>query len=642
MGALRFDGVDDIISFSTLAQALKDVTDGAWTCCVVVKRANTGNTYQGMSVLRTAGANEAGISWMGSGGGATQNSVYIDVNAVNTPTGLTDTTNPYMLVVSKGAGTVTPRLGRKLGSGGAWTHENFDGTLPDQIDATILEIGASTLSTEFLNGWLGVVAWWEGAMSDADKEALDNNWSTSDLYNSAHGTPVFLAEFNVAGSSVVDLAGNATGRAVTGTTLDAAETLNSWNFDGVGGGGGTSETPTPGGATAGGNGPLAQAVAPQGGAASVAGTAPTTRAPVPQGGGDGAGTAPTSAAVVAQGGAVGAGVEPGSTTTATPVPGGVDSAGAAPSPRATVGVGGAQSAGTDPTALATATPTVGGADAAGTSPGTTAPTGVGSGTGEGTGPIARVDSGTGGGLAAGTAPSDSSSTSETPTPGGGVAGGQGPTAKATSDVGGSTGAGNAPAATTTVGQGGGTLAGVGPLARADVTPGGGVAGGAAPSDSGGVSETPTPGGGLAAGVEPTAKASSTISGATAAGASPAPAAAAGVGGGLADGTDATAQASATPAPGGVVGAGSGPASAVSAGVGGAAVSGFSPGAVLVLVTRGGGVADGFDIVDGSELAVPNADLHLRVIAVFPRIAPIVNPLELRHLGTPVRLRAVED
>jgi hypothetical protein len=49
-----------------------------------------------------------------------------------------------------------------------------------------------------------------------------------------------LIEFNVTASSLVDLAGNANSLNFTGTTLDAAETLNSWNFDGTGAGGGGS------------------------------------------------------------------------------------------------------------------------------------------------------------------------------------------------------------------------------------------------------------------------------------------------------------------------------------------------------------------------------------------------------------------
>ena len=231
MGCLDFDGVDDKLKWTTLAQALKDVSDGAWTLAILLKRDGTG-TFDAIAYLLSGsgvGTAEAGLSFDST------NKTLVDVAGLgaNGPTALASTTSPYLIVVSKGAGSVAPRVGFKLGSGGAWTHENTDASVPDQIDATMLEIGAWEGGDPF-NGHIGVVAWWEGAMSDANKEALDNNWRTSDLWTSAHGTPVFLAELNVAGSSVVDLAGNASSLTATGTTLDAAETLDSWNFDGTG------------------------------------------------------------------------------------------------------------------------------------------------------------------------------------------------------------------------------------------------------------------------------------------------------------------------------------------------------------------------------------------------------------------------
>lgn len=229
MGCLLFDGVDDKLKWTTLASALANASDGAWTMACLVKRVAMGE--HGIAYLESGGgtAAEAGLTFAGA-----DNKAYIDIDGGEIfPTAFTSTANPYLLVVSKGAGSATPRLAWKLGSGGAWTHENADAALADQITSNALEIGAWT-GNDPISAWVGVVAFWEGAMSDANKEALDNNWRTSDLWTSAHGTPVFLAELNVAGASVVDLAGNATTLAATGTTLDAGETLNSWNFDGTG------------------------------------------------------------------------------------------------------------------------------------------------------------------------------------------------------------------------------------------------------------------------------------------------------------------------------------------------------------------------------------------------------------------------
>jgi hypothetical protein len=181
------------------------------------------------------GVAEAGASFRG-GSAPDVDKLLLDTgNSWLSATQFANTANPYLFAISKAAGTATPRLGWKLGSGGAWTHEDFGGTDNDQTTATMLEIGAWQ-NTDFTNAYIGVVAWWSGAMSDLNKEALDDNWRTSDWYNSAHGTPVFLAELNVAGASVVDLIGNASSITVTGTTLDGGETLNNWNFNGTGSG----------------------------------------------------------------------------------------------------------------------------------------------------------------------------------------------------------------------------------------------------------------------------------------------------------------------------------------------------------------------------------------------------------------------
>ena len=240
MGVLQFDGTDDRLKWTTLASPLSNASNGAWTIAALVKRGhvNPAGEWDAICFLLSgtgSGTAEAGLSF--------DEDDYLSVDlhatdALSSPTTFTNTTSPYMLVVSKGAGTVAPRLAWKLGSAGSWTHLNMTQTVPDGLAATMMEIGAWLTGDPF-QGHIGVIAWWEGAMSDANKEALDNNWRTSDWYNSAHGTPVFLAELNVAGASVVDLIGNATSLSATGTTLDGGETLDSWNFDGTGAAGRT-------------------------------------------------------------------------------------------------------------------------------------------------------------------------------------------------------------------------------------------------------------------------------------------------------------------------------------------------------------------------------------------------------------------
>lgn len=231
MGVLQFDGVDDRLRWTTLAAALADVSDAAWTMAVLAKWADA-TGFKALSYLLTSSSSvaEAGLSFNGS-----NEDMICDFATTCDFTGtFTNTSSPYLFAVSKGAGSVAPRLGWKLGVAGSWTHQNGTATIADQIDATSLEIGILTGTSDPMDGWIGVVGWWEGAMSDADKEALDNNWRTSDWWNSAHGQPAFLAELNVAAGSVVDLAGNASSTSHVGTSLDSGETLDSWNFDGTG------------------------------------------------------------------------------------------------------------------------------------------------------------------------------------------------------------------------------------------------------------------------------------------------------------------------------------------------------------------------------------------------------------------------
>jgi len=236
MGVLQFDGIDDRLNWTTVTSDLANVSDGAWTMAALLKRNATPAVTKGiMYLVSGAGgtATEAGLSF---GRGVGNNAPFLDLTGGGSnafPSLLSSTTDTYLLVVSKGSGTVAPRLGWKQEPGGAWTHEDADTTVADQIASTGVHIGM-WLGGEFIEAHIGLVGIWEGAMSDAHKEALDNNWRTSDWWNSAHGTPKFLVELNVATASLVDLAENASVPSHVGTTLDAAETLDDWNFDGIG------------------------------------------------------------------------------------------------------------------------------------------------------------------------------------------------------------------------------------------------------------------------------------------------------------------------------------------------------------------------------------------------------------------------
>ena len=232
MGTLQFDGVDDTLQWDTLASALQNVPTSANTIGVLLKRSNINSpVFQPPCDLEAGGfARRLYVEFNGNA-----NQYITNTGGCFMGFSFTSTADPYMIIASKASGTSTPRVGWKLGSGGSWTHEDGDNTVGDaSAAATKLLIGTRENLSGIYIGWIGVVAFWAGAMSDANKEVLDDNWSTSDWWNSAHGQPLFLVELNVAGTSVVDLAGNASALTVTGTTLDATETLNNWNFNGIG------------------------------------------------------------------------------------------------------------------------------------------------------------------------------------------------------------------------------------------------------------------------------------------------------------------------------------------------------------------------------------------------------------------------
>ena len=235
--------------------------------------------------------------------------------------------------------------------------------------------------------------------------------------------------------------------------------------------GAVTETPTPGGATAGGNAPTARVGVASGGAL-VQGLTPAARVPTPTGG------------------AVVQGVGPAATVTAVPTPGGVVAGGVQPTARGPAGPGGVVAGGQTPAPRVPVAP--GGVAAEG-----------------GPGPIARVTFTAGGAVLGGFAPSASGApVTETPTPGGLLTGGIGPTARVGVSTGGAVVSGPGPSARTVVLPGGATAQGVPPIAvvittlggaltggfgltaRVPVSPGGVIVGGNDPSEVGGAFAAP--------------------------------------------------------------------------------------------------------------------------------------------------------
>lgn len=240
MGLLRLTSSgSNRVKWTTLTATLADVGDGAFTMAIGIKRATDDAIFHGLMYGLSSTGNgivEQGLSLNGS-----DNLVIDDGGFPATTLAITRTTENYFIVLTKAAGSAAVNVSRYVKSTATWTHQN-PGNRADQIDFTMIEIGAWQ-NADFFNGWVAVAAWWEGDMTLVNKEALVTNWRTSDLWSSAHGQPLFLVEGNVTGASLVDLAGNASGLTVTGTSLDAAESFASWNFDGTGVAAATSEVP---------------------------------------------------------------------------------------------------------------------------------------------------------------------------------------------------------------------------------------------------------------------------------------------------------------------------------------------------------------------------------------------------------------
>jgi hypothetical protein len=247
--------------------------------------------------------------------------------------------------------------------------------------------------------------------------------------------------------------------------------------------GGTSETPTPGGATASGTAPSASVTAAVFGA-TAGGNAPSPRAVVAAGGATGSGfqASATAAAVPTPGGSVAGGQGPGAGV--PPDPGGGSGSGTGPGASVGVSAFGATVSGNSPTATASATPAPGGASTGGSAP--TASVGVGTATVtvSGLGPGAVVSLSPGGAVVGGNAPGEGGGgISESPTPGGAVVGGAGPAASVIASQGGSPASGFAPTVSVSVGTGGVTGSGTSAGAIVSLMIQGAIVGGRAPIEA---------------------------------------------------------------------------------------------------------------------------------------------------------------
>jgi hypothetical protein len=163
--------------------------------------------------------------------------------------------------------------------------------------------------------------------------------------------------------------------------------------------------------------------------------------------------------------------------------GGVVAGGLTPAPGASVSAGGAIAAGTGPVTKVTVS--TGGALVGGVAPSPAASVASGGVLAGGLGPTAAVTVSIGGVIVGGVAPAESGvAVEETPTPGGAIAGGLGPVAAVSVATGGALLGGTGPATRVTVSAGGALVGGTGPTARVIVSTGGVIVGGVAPAEPG--------------------------------------------------------------------------------------------------------------------------------------------------------------
>jgi hypothetical protein len=163
---------------------------------------------------------------------------------------LNNTTDWWLVVITKGAGTVIPRFHlQNLTAGTAMSHA------PEASPATVAD-GVSQASGTIRTGeWEGVddananiavLGGWATAMSDVQCEALGANDRTADWTGHAL-TPVYVYDLNQATvATVPDLVGTRDSNATTGTTVEAIDPPG-WVYGAGGGGGGPTVVDAPAG-----------------------------------------------------------------------------------------------------------------------------------------------------------------------------------------------------------------------------------------------------------------------------------------------------------------------------------------------------------------------------------------------------------
>lgn len=227
MAASKFNG-----STCSLTTSIGGVVTTAAHTLVAVFRRNTVNSWDGIISCEGSSSNQVRTSFEASDASALSWGTQASAVSGTTATQANSTTTWYGAAASHGAGTASVNFVRRdLTTPGTVGNETTAASIAlSATQATKVLFGNWTGSDPY-DGWIGVCAYFNLALTVAQMTECFANRRTSDIWNNSAGRPVGLWELNT--SSIVDLVGTANETTRTGVTLDATE-VPPWTYDGLG------------------------------------------------------------------------------------------------------------------------------------------------------------------------------------------------------------------------------------------------------------------------------------------------------------------------------------------------------------------------------------------------------------------------
>lgn len=235
MSVVRFgaSGLTDAFVFSSLAASVANVTNGpTFTFMSLFKRQVVGAWNSWFELATSADVHIIAPQM------DTASTLSLWSASDQTMTGVVagDTTSTFLGAIARSGTNTVARGHLKNITTGATT---VRGNSPTQANIAALAaaghlwLGGDSLLAEPHNADVGIYAIWDVFLSDAQFDECWANKRTSDIWQCSAGPPIAL--FEMTSLTPVDIAGNCTVMTTSGVpTLNAVETLESWNFDNVG------------------------------------------------------------------------------------------------------------------------------------------------------------------------------------------------------------------------------------------------------------------------------------------------------------------------------------------------------------------------------------------------------------------------